>query len=163
MSEPETKPISLMNLSVGVSPWTHIEHVRLISSSLRSHLTETSVPLRLEYSISAKTTVDSEAKTLTVRASLMTCASGVSESGDSEEIVRIEAEFVLIYNTSLPRAFTADEADAFGKMNGIHNVWPYWREYVQSTTARIGMPPLTLPLITGASLVQYYSNKASET
>ena len=50
-------------------------------------------------------------------------------------------------------------AGAFGKMNGIHNVWPYWREYVQSVSTRAGMPPVTLPLMTGTAIADYYAEK----
>lgn len=46
----------------------------------------------------------------------------------------------------------ADESslvDAFGEF-GRHNVgyhvWPYWREYVQATCARIGIPPIPIPM-----------------
>jgi preprotein translocase subunit SecB len=35
---------------------------------------------------------------------------------------------------------------AFAKSNGMLNVWPYWREFVQSITSRAGLPPLTVPL-----------------
>lgn len=38
-----------------------------------------------------------------------------------------------------------DEAlNAFIK-NAVHNSWPYWREYVQSTCARAGLPTLEVP------------------
>ena len=30
--------------------------------------------------------------------------------------------------------------------NTGHNVWPYWRELVSTTTQRLGLPHLTLPL-----------------
>ena len=50
-------------------------------------------------------------------------------------------------------------AMAFGKINGIFNIWPYWREYVQSSISRIGLPPVAIPLMTGASVVAYYNAK----
>jgi hypothetical protein len=49
----------------------------------------------------------------------------------------IQAEFVLTYKVESLDNITDDHISAFGRMNGIHNAWPYWREYVQSTTARI--------------------------
>lgn len=35
---------------------------------------------------------------------------------------------------------------AFAKTNTLIHVWPYFREFVQSMTARMGLPPLPLPL-----------------
>jgi preprotein translocase subunit SecB len=47
-------------------------------------------------------------------------------------------------------------------MNGIYNIWPYWREYVQTTTSRLGLPPLTLPVLTGESLQKLYQEEEKE-
>jgi hypothetical protein len=35
---------------------------------------------------------------------------------------------------------------AFAKVNGIYNVWPYFRELVQSMGSRLGLPPVVLPV-----------------
>lgn len=40
--------------------------------------------------------------------------------------------------------FAAEELEAFSRINGIYHAWPYWREFVQSSTTRAGLPPLTL-------------------
>jgi len=160
MPDAAPAPKSLMDVSVGVAPWTHIKEVRLVNSSVRSQYQQPSAPTDVKYSIGARTDVDRETKQLIVHALLMSCAVGEQEPECAKEILRIESEFLLTYDTNLPREITDAEADAFGKMNGIHNAWPYWREYVQSTTARLGFPPLTLPLMTGALLLQYYAAKS---
>lgn len=36
--------------------------------------------------------------------------------------------------------------ESFSTLNGTYNAWPYFREIVQSTIARMGLPPLTLPV-----------------
>jgi preprotein translocase subunit SecB len=41
---------------------------------------------------------------------------------------------------------SSKQIKAFASTNGMLNVWPYWREFVQSITNRAGLPPLTLPL-----------------
>jgi hypothetical protein len=55
---------------------------------------------------------------------------------------RVEARYDLPDHESL----TPQQVQAFAKTNGMLNIWPYWREYVQSATLRAGLPPLTLPL-----------------
>lgn len=70
------------------------------------------------------------------------------EAEPSEGKVHLEilAEFAAHYRLrpgsdveALKSAFTE-----FGNYNvGLH-VWPYWREYVQSTCARMGIPPISV-------------------
>lgn len=36
--------------------------------------------------------------------------------------------------------------EEFGRYNVGYHVWPYWREYVQSICARIGIPPIPIPM-----------------
>ena len=44
------------------------------------------------------------------------------------------------------RAFHPEELDAFGQVNAVFNAWPYWRELVQSSLARMSMPLLAVPV-----------------
>jgi hypothetical protein len=43
--------------------------------------------------------------------------------------------------------FTPGELRAFARTNALLNSWPYWREYIQTITARAGLPPLIAPLL----------------
>lgn len=58
----------------------------------------------------------------------------------------IEAEFALEYEIASETEFADEEIDAFAEMNGTFNAWPYWRELVQSTSARLGVAPLVVPV-----------------
>jgi preprotein translocase subunit SecB len=46
-----------------------------------------------------------------------------------------------------PWPATEEDRDALGEGAVIRVVWPLWRELVLSATARLGFPPLTLPLV----------------
>ena len=37
--------------------------------------------------------------------------------------------------------------DYFFKINPVSNAWPYWREFVQSMSTRMGFPALTVPML----------------
>ena len=39
-----------------------------------------------------------------------------------------------------------DAFKEFSRFNVGYHAWPYWREYVQSTSARIGIPPIPVPM-----------------
>jgi len=72
---------------------------------------------------------------------------GYHEKQQKEEpILNIEAVFVLIYRISSFTDLGKEHFEAFANTNGIYNAWPYWREYVQNTIARMGLPPLTIPV-----------------
>ena len=141
---------SLMELSITMSPWTHIKSIRLLKSEIESKLVDVVATSALENSFDASTVWNQEAGALSVNASLAVSA------GD---FVRITAEFVVDYTVDKTIPFNNEAASAFGRMNGIHNVWPYWREYVQSISVRLGLPPITLPLMTGAAMLAYYAEK----
>lgn len=66
---------------------------------------------------------------------------------DSKEpAVYVKAGFELKY--ILPKGFFASRSqlNTFARVNGTFNAWPYWREFIQNMFARMGLPPLTLPL-----------------
>lgn len=60
--------------------------------------------------------------------------------------VSVKIQYELEY--SLPDDFkaTGAELNAFAKVNGVFNAWPYFREAVQSATLRMGLPPVILPV-----------------
>jgi len=59
-----------------------------------------------------------------------------------EIAARIEAQYSLPDDAT----FTAFQLKSFARANAMLNVWPYWRDFVQSTVQRAALPPLTLPL-----------------
>jgi len=66
----------------------------------------------------------------------------------SEAVVTVGGTMELEYRLTAPAPPADVEEILFGgfaKLNGIHNAWPYFRELVQSTTGRMGIPPFTLP------------------
>jgi hypothetical protein len=69
----------------------------------------------------------------------------VSES-DQKEHALIKVQFELEYR--LPSDFTASQAElrAFAKVNGVFNAWPYFREVVQSTSQKMDLPVVLLPV-----------------
>jgi hypothetical protein len=64
------------------------------------------------------------------------------------EVLHIEAKFVLVYGVKTAPA-PEDRAkifEAFVAVNGVYNAWPYLREVVSSMAARLGAPPVLLPV-----------------
>ncbi len=74
--------------------------------------------------------------------------SGKKDAEASEAMVRLEiaAEFGAHYRLRPDIDIDAlrPALEEFGSCNLALHVWPYWREYVQSTCARMGIP--TIPI-----------------
>ena len=76
----------------------------------------------------------------------------------SKLIMKIEASFCTSYvEKSQPDPLIPDDdgsaetllayVEHFMTINPISHTWPYWREFVQSMSARMGFPALTVPLL----------------
>ncbi len=70
-------------------------------------------------------------------------------------VMKIEASFCNSYVNKLEITIPEpDDADSLlahveylMNINPISNTWPYWREFVQNMSARMGFPALTVPLL----------------
>ncbi len=69
-----------------------------------------------------------------------------AERGATKQpIFQIVSVFLLEYQLADGFRPTPEELKAFVSANGLFHCWPYWRELVQNTTTRMGLPPVTLP------------------
>jgi hypothetical protein len=65
------------------------------------------------------------------------------ESSDDKVVATIAATFLVRYLTD-----TAPSEELLQAFNdhAVHHIWPYWREYVESTTTRLRVPTVVIPL-----------------
>jgi len=63
-----------------------------------------------------------------------------------EPALEAHVEIELRYGYPERTEFRKDELEAFASLNGVFNAWPYFREYLQSVTTRMGLPPFVLPV-----------------
>lgn len=59
-------------------------------------------------------------------------------------IVKIECTFCLVFSSN--KKVSQDFFEIFKEINLPINSWPFFREFVFTTTSRMNVPPLTLPL-----------------
>jgi hypothetical protein len=64
---------------------------------------------------------------------------------DPDDSLIIDATFVLIYSLVSVEGIEDRHIDAFAATSGIYNAWPYWREFVQNTSVRMGMTAIVIP------------------
>ena len=82
------------------------------------------------------------------------------EDAEKKTILQVEAEFFVCYRLKDGAAFPDEEAmREFGENNVTFNVWPYWRELIQSVTTRLGVASVTIPLRRMLPLKPHTPNK----
>jgi len=66
------------------------------------------------------------------------------ESGDAsiEPLLEVKAEFNAQYHSSCE--LSENEINQFAEKHVYFHVWPYWRELLQSTCARLGIRPIVI-------------------
>lgn len=82
---------------------------------------------------------------------------GDDETGDeAQEQLEIVGVFLLSYRIreerqpqllEEPIEVAASDLTSFAHFNATFNAWPYWREFVQSITGRMGLPVVTIPIL----------------
>lgn len=82
-------------------------------------------------------------KWLTVQVMLISDIHGRSDA--SQQFVHVSATYEAHYQYG-DMSPSTEVLERFARENGVFNVWPYFREFVQSCTTRMGLPALTLPL-----------------
>jgi hypothetical protein len=66
---------------------------------------------------------------------------------DPERRLAIKATFVIFYDVESFEGLSDEHFGAFAATTGVFNAWPYWRELVQSTCARMGLSkPVIIPV-----------------
>jgi hypothetical protein len=146
-----------------VSDRVQIIDIRLLESRADQKRFDEGLPRRMTQSIEVETHLSRESSRLEVfpRFSLVV----KRKDGSPEDLlVRIEARFAITYAVQSLEELTEVNYEAFGQRNGVYNAWPYWREFVQSTTVRMGLPALTLPVYrVGISKLHQDANLLSAT
>lgn len=102
-------------------------------------------PLSVEFKYKTTTHVDSISSPQIVVLADFIMEARPSNGDDSKPCCEIVAQLSLTYDCPKATDFSPAHLEAFGQANGVFNAWPYWREFVQSTTTRMGLPPLVAP------------------
>lgn len=69
----------------------------------------------------------------------------IATASDAPHPMELSAEYGLFYDVPEGRKIATDVAGLFASRNAVFNVWPFFRELVHSTVARMGFPALVLP------------------
>lgn len=133
-----------MDLAAPVSERVQIMTICLAESVAKLGTVRERLPAKLAMGVNVETGVDKQRGFIQVRPRFTLAAK--YEDSNEDELLRIEAVFLLQYRVPSFKRLRKASIAAFGELNGLFNAWPYWREFVQSTTVRMGLPALTIPV-----------------
>ena len=102
-----------------------------------------------------------------LQATLKFKLTATQEDVDKHPVFEITSVYLFEYELAEGFKPTPEELNAFVSNNGLFNCWPFWRELVQNTAMRMGLPPLTLPFFrirskVGKAPVQKSKHKGGE-
>jgi preprotein translocase subunit SecB len=133
-----------LHLSEPVSARVQLKHVILAETVARRKPFQGGTQSALTLNVNVKTKPNRSERLIEVLPHFTLVAKSRVDADDEQ--LRIEALFVLQYEIDSFQGLQKSNIEAFGELNGLYNVWPYWREYVQATTVRMGLPALTIPV-----------------
>lgn len=81
-----------------------------------------------------------------VHVNLVLDGTGAEGTQEEKQLVGINATFLAVYRLQDARSYPSDALQHFADLNGTYNVWPYWRELVQTFAARTGLGGLVVPV-----------------
>jgi hypothetical protein len=164
MSETATEPkVPLLDtgdardsfaLAAAVSDRVEIVNVRLVACGCRQSPLVMTGELAAAMMQETDTRLDEAQKLVQVFARFQMTAQPVAKSkehapkakGKRDVALVIQCMFLLTYRIADLSGLTPDHFTDFGRVNGIYNAWPYWREFVQNMLGRMGLSPFTIPV-----------------
>lgn len=136
----ETKTI---NAGLDVSIRVELLDIRIIKSTFEQTPDVGRGRKKVDISRNVNLEIDKEKELLFV---IVEFTLNASIEGVESPVIIITGSFLLIYKLKDFDGLTDESYRSFAEVNAVFNVWPYWREYVQSVTVRMGLPSLTIPV-----------------
>lgn len=143
ISQPHTK--AEFDLAIKVSDRVNLQQVLLLNCNCVQDQHVSGAPLGFVINKTAEATMDADSNRVLVVTKFDLNAFD-ADNKKREPFAIIQASFLLVYSAESLEDITQENIDKFAELNGIYNSWPYWREFVQNTIARMNLPPLTIPV-----------------
>lgn len=71
---------------------------------------------------------------------------GFEPDDDGARILLIKASYQILYDLEGASTYPEDALKHFAELNGPYNAWPYWREFIQTVTGRVGVASIVIPV-----------------
>jgi hypothetical protein len=132
-----------MALAQQVHQNASIERIRMVRAKAAAPSVETHGQLDVNFNVKSKLVT---APPGMLRLQIGFRMAGVREA-EPEPAVLVECAYEVDYLLREGFQVTPEQVKAFKDGNGIFNAWPYFREYLQNSLVRMGLPPLAAPFL----------------
>lgn len=122
-----------------------IEDIRFLESHCRLDADAARGEHQVEFAHQVESSADEANKTLRVIVTFKMTGYRITKKSKRPSVT-IGCKLLLKYKITSLEGLGEDNFTQFARFNGIYNAWPYWREFVQSMIARMGLPPLVVPV-----------------
>jgi preprotein translocase subunit SecB len=139
-----------------VAKQVQVEDIHLVRVAAQRNFETDAPPPVIQMGFDVKSAWDRESKRIRVTVNFSLRAFYEGPERPQTAPLLVEVGFALSYALTSDDGIDDEKVDAFGKMNGVYNAWPYIRELVQSTLTRMSLPALTLPVLTSGLLTAIY-------
>lgn len=88
-----------------------------------------------------------------------------ADENDASDDVSVIATIEAVYHAEylvIKKRPTDQQAKEFANFNAVHNVWPFWRQYVFDTARAANLPKIIVPLFRGTILSEKQSVSGNE-
>jgi preprotein translocase subunit SecB len=142
------KEITDVRLAANVSNAVEISRILLRSAEVKSNFDPEQPPQELAPGQQFGTSYAlSESGALQVLATFALQLKPKAGADDSDTVaLSVNAVYEVMYQLKDGSSFEPRELEHFAKLNGVLNLWPYWRELVHTVAARVGIGTITLPV-----------------
>ena len=135
-----------LNLALKISDQVELKDVRLLSSECQHAPSIIQGEKIFDIDRTIRVEIDKEKNVIFVFPKFKLKAYSERDKEQDRPFLNIEAMFVLVYQAKDLSGLNEKAFESFGQANGVYNAWPYWREYVQNITSRMGLSSLTIPV-----------------
>jgi len=124
-----------------------VQQVRLVEGRCRTTVRAPEPGMVINYPVRARLKEHRPDGTFCVEASV---EARVTKKKSQRPRILVEATFELTYKLPRTMSVSTSELEVFANTNAIFNVWPYFREFIQSMFERMALPAPILPLYKGS-------------
>ena len=119
--------------------------VRLVEGNCKQNVKEG--PLPTNSNLNVEITTAKSASAGLVRVIFQFTMTVSYDDTPDEAVVLIAARFQMMFKSSNIKAVTKGVLIPFGQSVALFAVWPYWREFVNNSNSRMGLPAFAVPLL----------------
>jgi hypothetical protein len=130
-----------------VAKFVELRSVSMTAANLTTSLHPLNLPSSLEIQTRYRAHQDtSDSEHMVVLIDFEFEGRAANAAAEGQPAIRLDATFALVYKWK-PDVSFPDGAEAdFARLNGAYNVWPYWRELVQTVSGRVGLSGIIVPV-----------------